>query len=204
MNDWLYRLAQDHPEIIPLATLHQDDPDLRTAAQQCLERGFAGFKIQCAVQRVSPADPRLWPLYETAIAYDCPVLIHAGTAPHPSPVLGIEHFRQLMRRYPRLKVQVAHLGMWEWEAFLALTEKYEGLYFDTAAIIDRHMAYPPDRLRSTLITYQDRVIFGSDLPIMEGTYRDFMQYFLALDLPEEACRRIFYANALKLYNISLR
>jgi len=201
LNAWLLQLTQTWPQIIPLATLHPDDPALRTAAEHCLNQGFAGFKVHCAVQMISPADSRLWPLYETAIEYDRPVLIHAGTAPHPSPVLGVDHFKQLMKRYPCLKMQVAHLGMWEWEAFLALTEKYERLYFDTAAITDRHMGFPQDRLRSVLITYQDRIIFGSDLPIMEGTYPDFVQHFLALDLPEEVWQKLFHDNAARLYNI---
>ncbi len=86
-------------------------------------------------------------------------------------------------------------------SFLALTEKYEGLFFDTAAIIDRHMGFPQDRLRSTIIAYQDRIMFGSDLPIMEGTYADFIRHFLALDLPEEVARKFFRDNALKLYGI---
>jgi len=201
LNAWLLELARRWPQIVPLATLHPDDPALGIAAEHCLSQGFAGFKVHCAVQMVSPADPRLDPLYEVALAHDRPVLIHAGTAPHPSPVLGIDHFKKLVERYPRLKVHVAHLGMWEWEAFLALTEKYEGLFFDTAAIIDRHMGFPQDRLRSTIIAYQDRIMFGSDLPIMEGTYADFVRHFLALDLPGEVARKFFRDNALKLYGI---
>lgn len=201
LNDWLYRLAQARPEIVPLATLHPDDPHIGPAARYYLRQGFAGFKVHCAIQKVTPDDPRLRPLYEAALAGDCPVLIHAGTAPYPSPELGVEHFRRLMQRYPGLKVQVAHLGMWEWESFLALAEEYAGLYFDTAAIIDRHMGFPEEKLKSTLVAYQDRILFGSDLPIMETTYDAFLRRFLELELPAEVLHKVFYDNAAKLYNL---
>lgn len=81
LNDWLADLATVHPEVVPIGCVHQDD-DVSAETEYCLgELGFAGMKLHCAVQRVSMDDPRLDPLYETLIAFNKPLIVHAGTAP---------------------------------------------------------------------------------------------------------------------------
>lgn len=196
LNDWLSGLADRWPTLIPLGTLHQDDPDLAVEARRCLDTlGFRGFKIHCGVQRVAPDDPRLFPLYEAALDFDRPVLVHAGSGPYPASWLGFRHFHRLMRRYPGLKVQVAHLGMWEVEDFLSLTERYPGVYFDLAAVTNRHLALPVSGLDKILRRYPERVLYGSDFPLIEEPYPRFLDLLRSLELPDAVYRGVTRENA---------
>lgn len=200
LNDWLADLAREHPVVLPLGTVHPDDPDPAAEARRCLdELGFAGLKVHCAVQEVAADDARLFPVYEAARERGRPVLIHAGGAPYPTPWLGYERFAALMRRYPDLKVQVAHLGMWEHPRFLRLADRYPNLYFDLAAVTDRHMGLLTADLEAALRTYPERIVFGSDAPIIEEDYEAFVRLLEELGLPGATLRRVCRDNALALW-----
>lgn len=200
LNDWLAELARRRAMVIPLGTVHPDDPDPAAEAARCFdELGFAGLKVHCAVQEVAADDARLFPVYEAALERGRPVLIHAGGAPYPTPWLGYEHFAALMRRYPDLKVQVAHLGMWEHRRFLGLADRYPNLYFDLAAVTDRHMRLSVADLRAALRAYPERIIFGSDAPIIEEDHEAFTGFLEDLGLPEATLRRVCRDNALALW-----
>ncbi len=93
LNAWLLELARRWPQIVPLATLHPDDPALGMAAEHCLSQGFAGFKVHCAVQMVSPADPRSilfmkWPSRTTVPYLSTPAPLHTLL-----PSWVIDHFK---------------------------------------------------------------------------------------------------------------
>ncbi len=168
LNRWLYGWAQERPELHLYGTVHPDDPDGPEIVKEALETfHFAGFKIHANVQRVRVDDERLEPLYRAVLDNDRSLIIHAGREPHRNDFVGVHFFRRLMVKYPSLRVQVAHLGYDELDAFVDLLGSYPFMYLDTAAIPGTRLHCSADQLHTVIEQYPDRIIYGSDAPILE-------------------------------------
>ncbi|KAF9118765.1 hypothetical protein BGX30_004314 [Mortierella sp. GBA39] len=77
-------------------------------------------------------------VYETCIEFDKPVLIHAGKEPNSKAykvdagkICDFSIVEDVLRRYPRLRICIPHLGMNQYEEFFDLLDKYPNLYLDT-------------------------------------------------------------------------
>ncbi len=202
LNRWVAETAARFPQAIPLGTLHPEDADTVDAAVEAMDSlGLAGFKFHISVQRFYPDDPRLFPVYERAEAQGRIFVLHVGTAPYRDPFTGIARFRRVMERFPRLRVCVAHLGAFETDAFLALTEEFPYLYLDTSMAVTP-LAQPyvgidaESVTNAQLLQYQDRILFGSDFPLIPYDYEEERRWAWERGLPLEVQRKIFYDNAL--------
>ncbi|WP_216828598.1 amidohydrolase family protein [Alkalihalobacterium elongatum] len=205
LNTWLYEQAKARPEIVPIGCVHHED-DVAKETEKCLgELGFAGMKLHCQVQNVKMSDERLYPFYETLIKYNKPVIVHAGTAPSDhTGTVGVKYFAEVMERYPNLRVQVAHLGMNETEEFLRLAEELPGVMFDTAALEAKSMSAdfpPPEQFKEWIERLPDRMMYGSDLPLLNGTAAEIQEHFESLDLQPAVQEALFAGNAKRFWGI---
>ena len=207
LNRWVAETSATLPGAIGLGTLHAEDTDLDKLAEEALgELGLAGFKLHLSVQRFHADDPRLFPVYERAEAEGRVFLIHAGTMPYRDAYTGLAHFRGVVARFPRLRVCVAHMGRFEHEGFLALTEEFEHLYLDTtmalapaaAPFLGGHASAITDE---QILRHQDRILFGSDFPLIPYDYEEERRWAVDRGFPETVRRKIFYANALKFLGL---
>jgi len=203
LNRWVAETAARFLQAIPLGTLHPEDADVVDAAVEAMDSlGLAGFKFHISVQRFYPDDPRLFPVYERAEEEGRIFVLHVGTAPYQDPFTGIARFRRVMERFPRLRVCVAHLGAFETDAFLALTEEFPHLYLDTSMAVTP-LARPyvgidaESVTNAQLLQYQDRILFGSDFPLIPYDYEEERRWAWERGLPVEVQRKIFYDNALR-------
>lgn len=210
INAWLQATARELPAGIPLGTVHPDDPDMLEAADEALEHfGFAGFKLHINVQRFFPDDPRMLPLYERVLALDRLLLIHVGTAPWPNGFDGFPRFERVMRRFPALKVVVAHMGAFETREFLGLMERCPNLYLDTTAAFAPHTRLygspcggrACEVSKAELIRWQDRILFGSDFPNTPYAYEEEREGLWQRGLPTDVYRKIFRDNAARLLGL---
>ena len=106
-------------------------------------------------------------------------------------------------RFPRLTVIVAHMGAFESEAFLALLDAHPNLYVDTtmalAPAAGRYVGADPDAIAdAALVRYQDRILFGSDFPLVPYDYDEERRWAWERDLPDVVRRKIFHDNAARL------
>ncbi|MBE3553313.1 MAG: amidohydrolase [Kyrpidia tusciae] len=210
LNDWLADLATVHPEVVPIGCVHQDD-DVSAETEYCLgELGFAGMKLHCAVQRVSMDDPRLDPLYETLIAFNKPLIVHAGTAPRDyTGTVGVRFFARAMDRFPELRVQVAHFGLYETESFVRLAEQLPNVVFDTAAITPETLNHWPgpmgwpqaEQWVEWIERLPGRVLFGSDIPFLNGR-ADVKAWVEGLPLSQQVKQEILDTNARRFWNLT--
>lgn len=206
LNAWLRELVAGYPWLVPFGTVHPDDDDLAGEVRRCLdEYGFAGMKIHCNVQRVAPDDLRLEPLFTLAEERQAPVIIHAGRLPYPDEFTGAARFRRLLERHPALRVQVAHLGADEWEAFFALMGRYEGVVMDTSWISGNPRFQPlPAAVLAGIAAYPDRILYGSDLPFIEWDYQHGVAHLAAELGPvigSEALAGILAGNARRFLGL---
>ncbi len=207
LNRWVAETARGLPEAIPLGTLHPDDADVVKIAREALDDlQLAGFKFHCSVQRFRADDPRLFPIYERAEAEGRVFMLHAGTMPYRDAFTGFAHVRGVMDRFPRLRVCIAHMGCFEPDAFLALTEEFEHFYLDTtmalAPIAAQYVGADPATITNAqLLRHQDRILFGSDFPLIPYEYEEERRWALDRALPDTVRRKIFYTNALRFLGL---
>lgn len=198
LNSWLARFCKDNPLLIPFGAIHPLDPDLQAVAIECLdEYRFPGIKLHCLVQKCSPYDKNLFPLYEIILERSKGVIIHASSFPQASKeCLGIDHIIRLLRRFPGLKLIVPHLGLHDLPAYRQLLEEYDGLYLDTAFVFQNRGYEPPlDEIIEVILAFPDRIIYGSDYPFILEEMQYGINRILDLGLPPENYKRLFYKNA---------
>jgi uncharacterized protein len=205
LNRWLSRQAAQWSDAIALGTLHPDDPDLDDIAREATgDLGLRGFKFHHSVQRFHVDDPRLFAVYERAEEAGHVFMLHVGTMPYRDPFTGIERFARLMARFPRLRVCVAHMGAFQSAECLALLPRYPHLYVDTTMTMSPHAtpftgADPDAVSNADLLCHQDRVLFGSDFPLIPYDYDEERRWAWERGLDERVRRKIFHDNALAFF-----
>jgi predicted TIM-barrel fold metal-dependent hydrolase len=202
LNHWIANVqATFTPHGIGFGTFHPDDDNLipQLADEAFVQLGLKGAKLHPQVGRFGVDDPRLVPLYERAIEHGAVLLIHAGRRPEPNEHVGARAFERLMRRFPRLRVIVAHAGADEFDAFFDLCGLYEGVFLDTAMVFNKYLGGPPPIQR--VLEFQDRVVFGSDFPNIPYRWEASVESILELRLGRILEEKLLCTNAARLLNL---
>lgn len=214
LNAFAHRLALKYPDfIIPFGSVHPDDEKPEAILRECFEDlGFKGLKFHCHVQKMAPEDPRMDPIYEMAQAQDRIVLIHCGNGPHfkakPSrgygydvtQITGAKHFEKVIKKYPRLRFVVPHLGFEEMDRFVGMLSDYPNLYLDTTMALAGF--FPHEVKREWLDENSDRLIFGTDFPNIPYDYERELKALQAFDLAPDKERAICYDNGARLLKLT--
>jgi predicted TIM-barrel fold metal-dependent hydrolase len=128
---------------------------------------LAGLKMGPAYAGFDPRDPRCEPIYAYCRRRGVPILFHTGTTFHRAAALGFSRpwlFDEVARRYPELRMVLAHLGHPFYDECLAVIRKHPHLYADLAALF-----YRPWQFYNMLILAQEyrvthKLLFGTDYP----------------------------------------
>ena len=209
INEWTKSFVESHKNTIPFGCIWPEDNDrIKYITKLFDDYNFLGIKVQPLVQNFHVDDERMYPIYDLILDRGKWLAIHAGTAPYRNDFVGYKYFKQFIDKYPDMNIIVAHMGAYEYKKFLDLLDKHENIYLDTA------MTYIPDNIfperkvkrpnREELISYQDRILFGSDFPNIPYEYKRSTKGLLELKLPKKFYEDIFFNNAKRLFNISLK
>jgi len=129
LNEWATAFAATTPDCLHTATLYPE-PGVEDYVQRAIDDGTRVFKAHIQVGRYDPTDALLdeaWGAIEDAAV---PVVIHCGSGPAPGEHTGPEPVTELLRRHPRLRLVIAHLGMPEYTEFLDLVDRYDDVRLD--------------------------------------------------------------------------
>lgn len=203
LNDYIADSAARFPELVPFGTVYAGDPAPLEDAIRCIdEMGFRGIKLQPAVTREMPDDPRFFPVYELLEDRGAMVLCHAGSAPQGWMFDGPARLRRILERFPRLKFIVAHCGAVEYEAFAAVADDYPSVYFDTAMIGVPCAGFSGNSPDATFFArYADRILYGTDFPNIPYAYTAQADGIRALGLGESAESAVFRRNAARILGL---
>jgi predicted TIM-barrel fold metal-dependent hydrolase len=210
INEWTYQFTQEHQNSIGFGCCWPGDANKLEYMTRCFDNfNFYGLKLQLLVQNFYPNDPRMHEIYHLTIDRGKWVNFHCGTAPYSNEFVGYEHFIKVMENFPDMKVIVAHFGAYEYEKFFKLLDKYENLYFDSAMVyipLDifkkwKSELYHPRK--ELIISYQDRILYGSDFPNIPYDYPVSTKGLFDLDLEKSIYKKIFYENAKKVFNLDI-
>jgi uncharacterized protein len=144
------------------------DPGAAHLRDMVEHHGARGVKIHPVVQGFMPDDPRMHPIYQACIELGIPVLSHSGSARDGAQYAEPKAFASVLRRFPDLRLVLAHLGGGAWRQTAAFAEAFPQVSFDLCEIIAWTGApnAPSDRELAQLILDigPERVLLGTDFP----------------------------------------
>ena len=213
LNRWSFEFSRRHADfIIPFGSVHPDEPNVEEILETCFgEYGFHGLKIHCHVQKVSPDDPRMGPIYRACARHKKILLIHCGTGPRfpdkpehgygydVRTVSGVARFRRALEKNPDVTFVVPHLGFEEIGEFLALADTFPNLFFDTAVVFSN--LFHVDSRREWFEKQYDRILFGSDFPQIAYPWKTEREKILSFKLGRKIEEKIFFRNAISLLGL---
>jgi predicted TIM-barrel fold metal-dependent hydrolase len=202
LNQWATQFAADTPDCLHTATFYPE-PDAAGYVAAAIDAGTRVFKAHVQVGNYDPNDPLLDDVWGTIEDAGTPVVIHCGSGPAPGQFTGPDRIHSLLRRYPRLPLVVAHMGMPEYVDFLDICDEHDNVRLDTTMVFtpfaDETMPFPRDaapRLRDV----GDRILFGSDFPNIPYGYVEAMRVLTRIDgVDHDWLRGVFHDNAAALF-----
>jgi hypothetical protein len=205
LNRFVAEIARAHPEVIALATVFPGEPDAREVLREAFgPLGLRGVKIHCHVQKLGADDPRLEEVYAACEDAGRPVVIHAGREPS-SEAYGLDtralcaadQIERVVRRHPRLRLVVPHLGADEFEAYGALLDRHEHLWLDTTMAIAGYLQGSPPA--SVFPARAARMLYGTDFPNIPYAWDRELKRIAAVGLAPEVLAKLLSGNALGLF-----
>jgi predicted TIM-barrel fold metal-dependent hydrolase len=173
--------------------------ELRAEVEDKLAKGACGLKIAPLFLRATPDDERVAIVFEEASRHGVFVLSQAGASGFGGqPAWGDpSYFEDVLRAWPEVDVQLAHLGLGGESEVARLTARYPNLYADTSARL--HAIGQPGEWTPTEAAEWfrrigiDRIVFGTNYPMHDPA--QFIEAIRALPLDDDERDRILWHNA---------
>jgi uncharacterized protein len=192
--EWSKTIAS--PRIVPFASVHPEDPDMRARVAEIKAAGLKGVKMHPYYQRFVFDEERMFPFYEAVSGHDLILLSHTGfdiAYPHDRIVDPVK-IAFVTKHFPDLKLVTSHTGAWEdWDevkkhllgkpVFMEISYTL-GILGDReiSAILEQHPA--------------DFLLFGSDSPWDDQ--KRALGHFLSLPISDELKTKMLDTNARRL------
>ena len=206
LNDWAVDFAARTPDCLHTATLFPED-QVQGYVGKAVDAGARVFKAHVQVGGYDPADALLDPAWGLLAEARIPVVIHCGSGPAPGEHTGPGPIAAVLRRHPRLRLIIAHMGMPEYPDFLDLAERYEEVRLDTTMaftdFVEGFMPFPRHEL-TRLAALGDRILLGTDFPNIPYPYLHQLEALERLGLGDDWLRAVCHDNAARLFGPRLR
>ncbi|WP_039642963.1 MULTISPECIES: amidohydrolase family protein [Streptomyces] len=210
-NEEVAEAAAAHPDVlIPFASI---DPfrgraGVRQARRLVEEYGVRGFKFHPSIQGFFPNDRLAYGLYEVIEETGTIALFHTGQTGIGAGVPGGGgirlkysnplHVDDVAVDFPHLKVILAHPSFpWQDEALAVATHK-PGVHIDLSGWSPKY--FPPQLVRYANSLLQDKVLFGSDFPVL--TPDRWLADFADLPIKDAVRPKILKTNAARLLGLT--
>jgi uncharacterized protein len=209
-NEEVAEVAAANPDVlIPFASI---DPARGRAgaaeARRLADRhGVRGFKFHPNVQQFYPNDRSAYPLYEAIEELGLPAVFHSGQTGIGAGVPGGGGVRlkysnplyvdDVAVDFPGLPIVLAHPSFpWQEEALAVATHKPQ-VHIDLSGWSPKY--FPPLLVRYANSLLQDKVLFGSDFPLL--TPDRWLADFEELDIKSAVRPKILKDNAARLLGL---
>ena len=173
LNAFIAELVSTRPagRVTGVATVFPGEAGAGDTLREGFRLGLRGVKLHCHVQAFAVDDARLHEVYDTCVAEDQPLVVHAGREPRskgyrvdPHALCSADRMEAVLRSYPRLRVCVPHLGADELDGYARLLEQYDNLWLDTTMVMADY--FPLDRPERLVTMRPARIMYGTDFPIL--------------------------------------
>lgn len=201
--------ARNNDVLIPFGSV---DPLQGTAAIDRArmlfeDYGVRGFKFHPTLQNFDPSADAFAPLFETIEEMEVPIVVHTGQTGIGSGLPGGHGLRlslsnpmlldDLAARFPALQIIMAHPSVpWQDEALAVATHK-ANTWIDLSGWSPKY--FPANLVRQANSILQNKVLFGSDFPLI--TPDRWINDFANLELKDEVRPKILKTNAMRLLGL---
>ncbi len=232
------QIKKQYPEkVFAFCTIDESDPQAVEIFEQALQDGADGLKLIGGHPSFYD-DPlnseNMYKVYQKAAEYNVPVLLHGSIINIPELK---DQLDQVYSDFPEVTFIHAHYcstimtGI-DLEQCAELLDKHPNLYIDLSmggGIKRYHSYFRQDiaKVKDFILTYQDRILFGSDIILNTAKYKDFdwlykrmkcdidlhqeKEYTPAFgekdilhqgfNLDKEVLRKLYYENPKKVLNL---
>lgn len=176
---------------------------VRALEQAVREYGFIGAHFYPHWFELAPDHARWYPFYAKCVELDIPVQLQVGQSMIYDPDYPIRSVGRPITLdavacdFPELKLIGIHVGIPWTDEMIAMAWKHRNVYIGSDAHAPR---YWPASFVHYINTYgQDKVIFGTDFPILD--FEKTREQIEALGLRPEAHRKFLRDNVLRIYGL---
>jgi len=168
------------------------------------DHGVRGFKFHPSMQAFAPNDPAYYPLWEEIQSLGVPALFHSGQTGIGA---GLPGGRGIKLRYsdpmlvddiaadfPHLTVILAHPSVPWADASISMATHKANVYIDLSGWSPKY--FPPALVRAANSYLQDKVLFGTDFPLL--TPQRWLKDLDTLEIKPAVRPKILKDNAVRL------
>jgi predicted TIM-barrel fold metal-dependent hydrolase len=207
-NDEILEVARANPDVlIPFGSVDPHREDAVEEVRRLVGLGVRGFKFHPNIQAFFPNDEAFYPLYEAIQAAGVPALFHTG---HSGIGTGLPGGGGIRLKYsnpmcvddvavdfPHMPIVLAHPSFpWQDEAISVALHKQQ-VYIDLSGWSPKY--FPPQLVRYANTQLRDRVLFGSDFPMI--TPDRWLADFEQAEFRDEVRPLILKENAIRLLGL---
>lgn len=209
-NDHVARAVREHPDVF--LGFGGVDPWMGKVALAEVRRikdlGLRGLKFNPGRQHFEANDPRFAPLWELPAELGLICLFHTGMMGNGAGQRGglgfklrytapIPFLDDIAADHLELTLISAHPG-WPWQdEQLAMARHKGNVYLDLSGWAPKY--FPPQLVQHVNTMLQDRVLFGSDWPVI--TPQRWLAEFAQLPIKDEVRPKVLLGNARTLFGI---
>jgi predicted TIM-barrel fold metal-dependent hydrolase len=207
LNAFMAEVVRNEPRVIGLATVLPGEPEAPKILEEAFALGLSGVKLHCHVQCFSPDSEAMHAIYEVCARAGKPIVMHSGREPSlgsayacdPYALCAVERVERVLKAHPTLKLCVAHLGADEVDGYGSLLERFDHLWLDTTMTLAEFLPMPfPSKV---IESRPERILYGSDFPILPFAWDRELTRFERLHLNETERAQILGQNALALFGV---
>jgi predicted TIM-barrel fold metal-dependent hydrolase len=209
-NEEIAELAYENSDVaIPFASIspHRGAEGVTAARRLIRDYKVRGFKFHPSVQEFFPNDRLAYPLYEVIAEAKLPALFHTGQTGVGAKTRGGGGIRlkyshplyldDVAADFPDMPIILAHPSFpWQEEALSVATHKPQ-VYIDLSGWSPKY--FPPILVQYANTLLKDRVLFGSDYPVIAP--EKWVEEFEKLPIKPEVRALIMKENAARLLQL---
>ncbi len=199
------RALKEHPDRFR-ASIEVDPNDITGAVRRIRQahaeegvKAVSSFPAGCNPQ-VPVSDRRYYPIFQTCVDLDIPIILNAGIAgPRmPSACQDVMHFDQVCYDFPELRVVMRH-GAEPWEALaVKLMLEWPGLYYMTSAFAPKY--YPKAVIDYANTRGGDKIMYAGYYPMGLSLERIFTE-LPNVPFKDEVWPRFLRENAMRVFKL---
>jgi hypothetical protein len=171
------------------------------------DHGVRGFKFHPSMQNFAPNDAQFYPLWAQIESLGVPALFHSGQTGIGAGLPGGRGIKlrlsdpmlvdDVAADFPALTVILAHPSVpWAASSISMATHK-SNVFIDLSGWSPKY--FPPDLVRAANSYLQDKVLFGTDFPLL--TPERWLRDFDTLDIKPAIRPKILKDNAVRLLGL---
>ena len=176
------------------------------------ELGLVGIgELNPGRQAFYPDDRRFFPIWEAAEEEGLVLMLHSGMAGFGAGTPGgsglelgytrpIPHMDSVAANFPGLRIICAHPS-WPWQdEALAMALHKSNVYIDLSGYAPKY--FPEALVRNMTRRLQDRVLFGTDFPMLQVDR--WLNEFHEIEMDDDVRSKILLRNAAEIYGLTVQ